>query len=104
MAAFYVVHINRIEQFQDKFVKYALRRLGWESNSVKPSCPSHCSLLNLDTLDVRRQTARVMYVFYILSGRVSPPHLLAEIGIRAPTYPTRRVFLQMMLLIFSILN
>jgi hypothetical protein len=87
---FYAVHIDRIERIQEKFVKYALRRLGWDPSSVLPPYRGRCSLINLETLDVRRRIARVMYVFDILSGRVSSPHLLAEVGLRAPTYPTRR--------------
>jgi hypothetical protein len=74
---FDAVHINRIERIQEKFVKYALRWLGWDSSSVLPPYFSRCSLLNLGTW----RFARVMYVFDILSGRVSSPHLLAEVGL-----------------------
>lgn len=87
---FYAVHIARIERIQEKFVTYALRRLGWDTSRVLPPYGSRCSLLGLDTLKMRRVIAKVMFVFDILSGRVSSPSLLAEIGFRVPSYSTRR--------------
>jgi hypothetical protein len=87
---FYSVHIARIERIQEKFIKYALRRLGWDANSDLPPYRSRCALINLDTLQTRREIARILLVFDILSGKVSPPPLLAEVDLRVPSYPTRR--------------
>jgi Reverse transcriptase (RNA-dependent DNA polymerase) len=87
---FYVVHIDRIERIQEKFIKYALRRLGWNANSDLPPYHSRCGLINLETLEIRRDIARIMYVFDILSGKVSSAPLLAEVGFRIPSYATRR--------------
>jgi hypothetical protein len=47
-------------------------------------------LLSLETLETGRVIARILFVFDIFSGRVSSPPLLAEIGLRAPSYSTRR--------------
>jgi Reverse transcriptase (RNA-dependent DNA polymerase) len=87
---FYSVHIARLERIQEKFVKYALRRLGWDANSDLPPYRSRCALINLDTLQTRREIARILFVFDILSGKVSSPPLLAEVGLRVPSYHTRR--------------
>jgi hypothetical protein len=47
-------------------------------------------LLSLETLETRRDIARILFVFDIFSGRVSSPPLLAEIGLRVPSYRTRQ--------------
>jgi hypothetical protein len=47
-------------------------------------------LLRLDTLKTGRAIAKVLFVLDILSGRVSLPPLLTEVGFRVPSYPTRR--------------
>jgi hypothetical protein len=65
-------------------------KIRWDSSLVLSPYPSRCSLLNLKTLNVRRRIARVMYVFDVLSGRNSSPHLLAEVGFTVPKEPTRR--------------
>jgi hypothetical protein len=62
---------SRIERLQEKFVKYALRRLGWDASSDLPPYRSRCSLLNLDKLQTRREISR-------------------DLGLRVPSYPTRR--------------
>jgi hypothetical protein len=66
---FNVVHIDRIERIQKKkFIKYAHRRLGWNANSDLSPYHSRCGLINLETLEIRRDIARIMFVFDILSG------------------------------------
>jgi hypothetical protein len=87
---FYAVHVARIERIQEKFVKYALRRLGWDTSRDLPPYTSRCLLLSLDTLKMRRDIAKILFVYDILSGRVSSPPLLTEVGFRVPSYPTRR--------------
>jgi hypothetical protein len=42
-------------------------------------------LLSLETLEKRRDIARILFVIDIISGRVSSPPLLAEIGLRVPS-------------------
>jgi hypothetical protein len=86
----YAVHVARIERIQEKFVKYALRRLGWDTSRDLPPYTSRCMLLSLDTLKTRRNIAKILFVYDILSGRVSSPPLLTEVGFRVPSYPTRR--------------
>jgi hypothetical protein len=42
------------------------------------------------TLKTRRDIAKMLFVFDILSGIVSSSPLLTEVGFRVPSYPTRR--------------
>ena len=60
---FYEVHVSRIERIQEKFVKYALRRLGWDITRDLPPYTHRCMLLSLDTLKMRRDTARILFIF-----------------------------------------
>jgi hypothetical protein len=83
-----LVHVARIERIQEKFVKYALHRLGWDTSRDLPPYTSRCMLLSLDTLKTRRDIAKILFVYDILS--VSSPPLLTEVGFRVPSYPTRR--------------
>jgi hypothetical protein len=45
--------------------------------------------MHLDTLTERRSIASVMFIFDILSGRVSSPNLLSVLDLITPRYPTR---------------
>jgi Reverse transcriptase (RNA-dependent DNA polymerase) len=58
---FYAVHNAKIERIQKKFVKYALRRLRWDTNLDLPPCTSCCMLLSLETLETRRDIARHIF-------------------------------------------
>jgi hypothetical protein len=48
------------------------------------------ALPQLDTLQTWREIARILFVFNILSGSDSSPSLLAGVGLRVPSYSTRR--------------
>jgi hypothetical protein len=87
---FYAVHIARIERIQENFIKYALRRLGWDQNRELPSYKDRCALIHLDTLRNRRETARIMFVFDLLSNRIVSSRLLSDVCLRVPFYLTRR--------------
>jgi hypothetical protein len=87
---FYAVHINRIERIQEKFVKYALRRLPWNTTRDLPSYADRCMLLELDTLSKRREMARVLLVFDVISGRIVSSRLLSGVGLRVLSYNTRQ--------------
>jgi hypothetical protein len=66
-----VPHIDRIECVQKKFIKYALRGLGWTDMFDLPPYVDRCALIRLETLAERRVNACVMFIFDILSGRVN---------------------------------
>jgi hypothetical protein len=60
---FYDVHVNRIERMQRKFVRYALRGLGWTEMHDLPPYVNRCALIRLETVCL-------MFAFDVLSGRV----------------------------------
>jgi hypothetical protein len=66
----YDVHIIRIELMQRKFVRYALRGLGWTDMYDLPPYVDRCALICLETLTRRRTD--------VLSGRVGSPNLHSE--------------------------
>jgi hypothetical protein len=75
----YEVHSAKIERVQGKFIKYALRSLGWTDPLNLPPYENRCRLINLDTLAERRNKACVMFVFDVLSGKIDAPPILVEI-------------------------
>jgi hypothetical protein len=78
---FYVTHINRIERIQEKFIKNALRQFRWNVNLDLPPYENRCRVLVMDTLKKRRDVARVLLVFDLLSGKIDSPKLLLQINL-----------------------
>jgi hypothetical protein len=62
--------IARLERVQEKFILYALRRLGWMNMNLLPPYESRCKLLNLDTLCRRREISSVIFVRDVLCARI----------------------------------
>jgi hypothetical protein len=62
---FYDVRVDRVERVQRRFIRYALRGLGWTNMHDLPPYEDRCTLLHLFTL-----------IFDVLSGRVNSPNLL----------------------------
>jgi hypothetical protein len=86
---FYVTHINRIERIQEKFIKHALRQFRWNVNLDLPPYENRCRVLVMDPLKKRRDVARVLLVFDLLSGKIDSPKLLLQINFSVPSYQTR---------------
>jgi hypothetical protein len=76
---FYVTHINRIERIQEKFIKHALRQFRWNVNLDLLPYENRCRVLVMDTLKKRRDVARVLLVFDLLSGKIDSPKLLSHL-------------------------
>jgi hypothetical protein len=49
---------------------------------------NHCRVLVLDTLKKRRDVARVLLVFDLLSGKIDSPKLLSQMNLSVPLYQT----------------
>jgi hypothetical protein len=75
--SFYDVNVNRIERVQRKFVRYALRGLGWTDMYNLPPYVDRCALIRFETLTRRCSDSCVMFVFDVLSSRVGSPNLLS---------------------------
>jgi hypothetical protein len=58
---FYGVHIDRIVRVERKFVRYALRVLGWTDMCDLPPYVDRCALIRLETLAERRANACVRF-------------------------------------------
>jgi hypothetical protein len=71
---------------QEKFILYALRRLGWMNMNLFPPYESRCKLLNLDPLYRRREISSVTFVRDVLCARIDSSSLL---GILANPHRTR---------------
>jgi hypothetical protein len=86
---FYVTHIKRIERMQEKFIKYAVGQFRWNVNIDLSPYENRCRVLVLDTPKKRRDVARVLLVFDLLSGKIVSPKLLSQINLSVPSYQTR---------------
>jgi hypothetical protein len=76
-------YIARLERVQEKFILYALRRLGWMDLNLLPPYESRCKLLNLDTLCRRREISSVMFVRDVLCARIDSSSLLGMLALTA---------------------
>jgi hypothetical protein len=74
-------HIARLHRVQEKFILYALRRLGWMNMNLLPSYESGYKLLNLDTLCRRREISSVMFVKGMLCARIDSSSLLEMLAL-----------------------
>lgn len=81
--------IDRLEAIQRKFIRYALRFLPWNDPLNLPPYVDRCQLLNLETLEYRRKTAKAVFVAKILAGEYDAPNLLAALDINVPAYTLR---------------
>jgi hypothetical protein len=70
---------------EGQFIRFALRGLGWTD---LPPYEDICALLHIDTL-FKRRTVACLFIFNILSGKVSSPSLLSMMYVIAPWYQTR---------------
>jgi hypothetical protein len=83
------VHVDMVERMQRRFIRYALRGLGWTNTYDLPPYEHRCSLLRLCTLVKQRSFACIMLIFDILSGRMNSPNLLSALDLITPRYRTR---------------
>jgi len=71
----------RIEGVQRRFIKFALRRMYWRSPQRLTSYERRCRLIQLETLQRRRELAKALLVADLLTARVDCPALLQKLGI-----------------------
>jgi hypothetical protein len=81
--------IARLKRVQEKFILYALRRLGWMNMNLLPPYVSGCKLLNLDTLCRRREISSVMFVRDVLCARIDSSSYLGMLALTANPHRTR---------------
>lgn len=73
---YYASGSNAIESIQKKFVLFALRKLGWRTDTfVLPSYLSRCQLIGLESLERRRINASIFFMYDILKNNIEAPIL-----------------------------
>jgi hypothetical protein len=78
------VCVDKVERVQRRFIRYALRDLGWTEIYDLPPYEHSCALLRLDTLVKRRSLACIMFIFDVLGGRMNSPNLLSALDLNTP--------------------
>jgi hypothetical protein len=67
---YYGVHLERIKAIQEKFLKFALRALGWSRDvELLPYC-QRCRLIDLDVLCSRRRVSCALFISDFLSCKL----------------------------------
>lgn len=73
---YHKVHIMRIEAVQRRFIRFALRGLGWADIYNLPPYEDRLKLINLQPLHKRRVCADIVFVHQLLAGNIDSSSLL----------------------------
>lgn len=84
---YYQIHINRLENVQLKFIKYAKYKLF--CNGIELDNGQTMLYLDLASLVRRRQYYDICFAFNVLNHFIKSPECLQTFRIRIPGYPTR---------------
>ena len=89
----YSGQIRRLEAIQKKFVKFALRNLGW-NNEQLPPYQQLCMLVDHDTVLSRHKITDVVFFINVISGKVRSQLLSSRLCLNTnpATLRRRRVF------------
>ena len=80
--------IKRIESVQKQFLLFALKPLGFTGFHL-PSYENRLLLLNMTTLENRREIAFAMLAFDLYKGRIKVPNLVNRVEVRNTNYNLR---------------
>lgn len=86
----YQNHALRIESVQKQFVLFVLRRSF--NRHTLPSYQIRCGLLKIQPLIIRRNTTSSMFVFDLISSRISSPYILGQLSFHVPSRQLRQHF------------
>lgn len=75
----HTIHIHRIEAIQRRFIRFALRGLGWSDIYNLPPYEDRLRLINLQPLYVRREIADVIFIHQLITGVIDCNSLLEKI-------------------------
>jgi hypothetical protein len=81
---FYSTHIKRIESVQKQFLLFALKSLNWNDNLRLPPYKHRLLLLDMNTLEDRRKALSCIFVFKVLTSKISSPFLLESVKFVCP--------------------
>ena len=85
----YDVHINRIESVQKRFFRFLFMKFGYYSIIKFAPYLFKCFLLNIKQLSDRRNNAKLLFVFDVLTGRIDSPQILSLLDINNPARQLR---------------
>lgn len=85
------IHIGRIESVQKRFVRFALRGLGWTDPLRLPPYLDRLRLIDMRSLEERRRVADVVFLQQTLAGNIDCPALLREINLNTNVRSLRSV-------------
>lgn len=77
---FYKVHCKRIESIQKRFLIFALRQFNWGPGFSLPSYESRCKLLDIDSLESRRNMSSLMFMTDVITGRLDSPSIYNKLS------------------------
>lgn len=81
--------IVRIESIQKQFLLFAFRKFKWTERFKLPSYKNRLLFFHMNTLEDRRKMFRIIFIFSLISGRISSPNLLNNLNFRVPQRYTR---------------
>lgn len=81
---YYAVHSARIESIQKRFVMAALRNLGWRSGVLLPPYIDRLKLIDMHTLESRRNLLKVMFAFDVLTQKLDSQYVSSIIVKKDP--------------------
>lgn len=88
-APYYDVNVNRIENVQKRFIRYALRNLPWNDPVQLPPYEQRCALISLQPLASRRIMLQRLFIFDVIKGNINCTSLLENVRLYAPTRQLR---------------
>jgi len=68
-----VIHIRRVERVQKHFLRFALQNLHFTDSA--PFYTAKCRLLHLSPLQDRRNVIDLLFILYLLGGKMDCPAL-----------------------------
>lgn len=84
-------HSLRIESVQRRFIRFALRGLPWVDSFNLPPYEDRLKLINLQSLQKRREIADILFGHQLLAGNIDCPALLEIISLNANSRNLRSV-------------
>jgi hypothetical protein len=83
------VHLKRIATNQKKFLKFALRTLGWCCDIELPPRCQRCRLIDMDVLSSRRRVSCALFISDVLSCKLHGHIILSSLRLNVYLYNTR---------------
>lgn len=73
------IHIRRIERIQRNFIRFAFRQFHWINPLILPPYVDRIKLINMQTLEKRREMADVVFLNEIINSNIDSSFLLNKI-------------------------